>query len=171
MLGREIVHSPGTPFSKPSMTLAGISIVSVFVLLQVVGLAVMVWYVNTAPTWAPGLDAMAIARIGRAMRGGELPPIGPISTGDMDKLREMDARVGIVDNSGRESPRLREPEGVAEDQPGPDRPLMDKDSAGAGDDGGLMFGLGAKGLITRGVVLEKPSWFGKTRKKVPVGNV
>lgn len=43
MLGREIFHSPGTPFSKPSMTLAGIIIVSVFVLLQVVGLAVMVW--------------------------------------------------------------------------------------------------------------------------------
>lgn len=159
--GREIFRSPGTMFIKPTMHLASVIVISIFVLLQVVGLAILVWYVNTVPTWAPSLDAMAIARIGRAMRGGELPPIGPVSDRDREKLRGVDALVGTVDGGGRQGPPLREP-AESGDQTGPDRPLIDSCVAGVARD--LGFGLGAKGLITRDAVPEKPSWFGMRRR-------
>ena len=172
LYAREIFHSPGTQFSKPSMTTAGVIVVSAFMLLQVVALAAMVWYVNTVPTWVASLDAMAMARLGRAMRDGELPPIGPLSEKDWDRLRGVDALVGIGDG-GRETRGPREPAGVVSGhQPGPDRPLMDDlDSAEEGKDKGLIVRLGAKGLITRDVVSERPSWFGMRRKKDKDGGV
>lgn len=83
-------------------------VVSIFALTQVVRLAITVWYINSVPTWTPGLDAMTIARIVTAMRDGELPRIGPVSDGDRAKLRKVDTLVGIVDDSGKERPGSRE---------------------------------------------------------------
>lgn len=99
---RPVWTSPGTVFEKPSVSLGSTIGISVLIFLQSVGLAAAVWYSRKAPTWTATFDSMALARIGRAMKAGDLPPIGPVSEKDRARLSEVNALVGIADG-GAES--------------------------------------------------------------------
>lgn len=152
--GLAVFSSPGTPLSKPSMHVASMVVISALILLQAVGMGAMVWYINRVATWTSSLDAMAMARIGKAMDDDKLPPIGPVSDGDRAKLKEVDALVGVVDEGTRDG-----------DQTSGGRlgtPLIDERPTGTG----MTFGLGAKGLITRDVA-SKSSSYQPVRRKPP----
>lgn len=99
---RPVWTSPGTVFAKPSVSLGSMVGISILIFLQSVGLATAVWYSRTASTWTATFDSMAMARIGRAMKAEDLPPIGPVSGKDRARLSEVNAPVGIAD-AGEES--------------------------------------------------------------------
>ena len=146
---RPIFTSGGTTFAKPTKTLGATIAISILIFLQVVGLAAMVWYADSVPTWAPTLDAMAVARIGRAMGDGELPPIGPVSEVDRQKLRKVDALVGVA--SGYHDGEMSSTPGSStEDERGPAGHL-----SGPLNGSAVQLGLGAGGLITRDLAPRK----------------
>ncbi|MBE3046965.1 hypothetical protein IMZ48_31445 [Candidatus Bathyarchaeota archaeon] len=167
MEGKKIYYSSGTMFNKPSKSIASTVIISALILLEVVALAALVRYVNSVPTWTSSLDAMAIASIARAMGEGEIPPIGPFSDMDRDRLRGVDALIGLVDqdtgNGGCDTPRGSTEE-RKQDQPGLDRPLLDSDSERGATTSGIRFGLGARGIVFIDSVPEKRALL-PTRKR------
>lgn len=159
--GLAVFSSPGTPFSKPSMHVASMVVISALILLQAAGMGAMVWYIDRAATWTPSLDAMAMARIGKAMDDDKLPPIGPVSDGDRAKLQEVDALVGVADEGTSNGDAAGAGRGlVSGGRLG--TPLIDERSTGMG----MMFGLGAKGLITRDLASNSGS-YRPIRRKPP----
>lgn len=57
-------------------TLADRTVVfSIFIFLQLVGLAYVTYYIYQLSAWTVALDVVAIARIGVGLRNGELPPL------------------------------------------------------------------------------------------------
>jgi hypothetical protein len=97
---RPLYTSPGLQLFKPSKTLAGTIIVSVLIAMQLMGLGILVWYKYSVPTWTTSLDALAVARIGREVAVGEIPPLGLVSEEGVKKMREVDALVGVKDVTG-----------------------------------------------------------------------
>lgn len=135
MQARKIYFSPGTLFAKPSKSLATTIAISILIFLQLSGLAMLVWYTNRVPTWAASLDAVTVAQIGRAMKDGELPPIGPVQESDRERLCGVDALVGVAEHENER------------------RFTSDFDGAGTsgtvGPATGVQLALGGQGLITR----------------------
>ncbi|KAK3388485.1 hypothetical protein B0T20DRAFT_484059 [Sordaria brevicollis] len=58
-----IWNIPGLEYNKPSISLAGVIVVSVFLGLQVLGILFLLGYIYSTPTWTAHLDALAVARI------------------------------------------------------------------------------------------------------------
>lgn len=58
-----IWNIPGLEYNKPSVSLAGVIVISVLLGLQVLGVLFLLGYIYSIPTWTSTLDALAIARI------------------------------------------------------------------------------------------------------------
>ncbi|KAF8185543.1 hypothetical protein K438DRAFT_1973841 [Mycena galopus ATCC 62051] len=97
---RPIYTSPGLELVKPAKTLAGTIIVSVLIAMQLVGLGLLMWYIYSLPTWTRSFDALAVAQIAREIPEGEIPPLGPVSKETLQKMREVDALVGVKNEAG-----------------------------------------------------------------------
>lgn len=123
---REIYSAPGHDLTKPVVARGGIEVISILIALQLVGIVIIVWFIYRAPTWTYALDAMAVARIGRSLDHGDLPPIGPVSDADMRKLAQVDGLVGVQEH-------------VFQDTAAP--------TSGRTPD--IALALGARGLISR----------------------
>lgn len=144
LYAREIYSSPGTLFAKPTKNLASTIGISILIGLQTVGLAAVVWYSRKAPTWTSTFDSMAMARLGRAMKDGDLPPFGPVTEQDKLKLRKVNALVGIVGS--------REPEddGEASAMKPADQTTVhafDSESTSSTHPRKIRLGLGGEGKI------------------------
>lgn len=79
----------------PVKTLAGTAVVSIFIFLQLVGLAYVTYYIYQLPTWTAALDAVAIARIGVGLRHNELPPLGDGEEVVGAMLNKVDGWIGL----------------------------------------------------------------------------
>jgi hypothetical protein len=146
LFAREIYSAPGTLFAKPTKSLASTIGISILIGLQTAGLVAAVWYSRKAPTWTATFDSMAMARIGRAMKDGDLPPFGPATDWDKLKLRKVNALVGIVDS--------REPEGDEETsamKPADQTTVhaFDNESTSLTRPRKIQLGLGGEGKINR----------------------
>lgn len=97
--GRQIYTSPGVLVQKPVLSNAAIIVLSILISLQLLGLACLVRYIRSAPTWSSQLDSMALVRIGATLgERGVLPPIGPVEKEDYAVLETVQALVGIVES-------------------------------------------------------------------------
>ncbi|KAI2467532.1 hypothetical protein F4781DRAFT_444183 [Annulohypoxylon bovei var. microspora] len=91
---REIYYSPGTAMARPSMATASMIAITILISLQTLGLAVVACFIYSVPAWAPAFDAMEVARIGKALPDNILPPLGPVTRKDEERLARIDALVG-----------------------------------------------------------------------------
>lgn len=98
---RAIYTSPGSPVFRPAKTLAGTIIISTLIGLQVIGLLVLAWYIYTVPTWTTQIDAFAVARLAKTLPDHVLPPLGPVTEEDLEKLRKADGLIGVADDSSK----------------------------------------------------------------------
>jgi hypothetical protein len=97
LYARSIYASGGTILIKPVFRgIASMVVLTVLIAAQIAGLIFLAWYIYQVPTWAPALDAAAVARIGRTMRDHELPPIGAFTEKDEQKLKKVDGLIGVV---------------------------------------------------------------------------
>ncbi|KAH7091064.1 hypothetical protein FB567DRAFT_263880 [Paraphoma chrysanthemicola] len=107
---RTIRTAPGTYIQRPTITTAGMIVVSILVLFQLIGLAYLVWYIYQVPTWTAMLDALAIARITNSLDKGDIPAIGSLTEKDLRRLGELNGSVGIVEGDSMddmEDPAVR----------------------------------------------------------------
>ncbi|KAJ6450164.1 hypothetical protein C8R45DRAFT_1224178 [Mycena sanguinolenta] len=147
---RPIYTSPGIPLIKPTKTLAGTIIVSVFIAMQLVGLGLLVSYIYSVPTWTTSLDALAVAQIARGVSEGEIPPLGPASGDDRRRMRDVDALIGVKDGARASisTGRLEEL-GHTRSGSGTDVALMmDKEAAASS----IELTIGGPGFIRRGLM-------------------
>lgn len=96
---RPIFTAPGLAVLKPVMSIAQVTIVSTLILVQIVGLAWLIWYIYQVPSWSHSFDSVAVARIGRAMGDEDLAPISVVTDlgqQDLDRLRKVDALIGVA---------------------------------------------------------------------------
>jgi hypothetical protein len=93
---RHIYTSAGALFAKPKKSLASTIVISILITAQATGLVAAVWFSGKVPTWTATLDSMAVARIGKAMRDEDLPSLGPVTKGDREKLKAVNALVGVL---------------------------------------------------------------------------
>jgi hypothetical protein len=94
-LARTIWSSPGATINRPSKTLAGTIVVSLLIGVQLLGLAYLLWYIYSIPTWTSQLNAVAVARIVKDLDADALPPVGAMSKHDWARLEELDGLVGV----------------------------------------------------------------------------
>lgn len=99
---RALFSSPGTYIPKPEVSLTGIVIVSMLLLLELIGLAYLAWYIYQVPTWTAMLDALAIARITNSLDKGVIPAIGSMTDAEVQRLKEIDALIGVVEDTNVE---------------------------------------------------------------------
>ncbi|KAJ7035994.1 hypothetical protein C8F04DRAFT_1258357 [Mycena alexandri] len=100
--------SGGLELVKPVKTLAATIIVSVLIAMQLVGLAILVRYIYSVPTWMTLLDALAVARIEREIPVGELPRLGMVTEEDVKKMGEVDGLIGVKDAAAVSTEDLEE---------------------------------------------------------------
>lgn len=150
---RPIYFSPGTLFAKPTKSLAATIAISILIFLQLSGLAMLVRYAMQVPTWTSSPNAITMAQIGRAMKDSELPPIGPVRNDHLARLGEIDALVGIAENSDIVGSYLSGSDKTIAAIPTPST--------------GIKLALGGHGFITRDVIHGKPRrrWRGKETKE------
>ena len=102
---------------------------SLLILIQALGLAYLACYIYKVPTWTDMLDALAVARIANSLEKADIPALGSLNSGDLARLRHVDALVGVVKTHEQDSSRLSE--------------------IGSTTAGEVELGLGAAGLFTR----------------------
>ncbi|KAK3317231.1 hypothetical protein B0T19DRAFT_488534 [Cercophora scortea] len=103
---------------KPSVSTAGIALISVLFGLQALGIVLVVLYIYSRPTWTETLDSLAISRITHQLRdGGVIASMGlrPVTEKDKEPLADIDALVGIDSPAGTAANGTPEHEGSLED--------------------------------------------------------
>lgn len=90
---RAIWTAPGLIVAKPVVPLYAKITVSVFMALQLFGLAVLVWYIYSVPTWTEKLDSCAIAQLTHDV---ESDVFASIRKPDEKALQELKSHSGIV---------------------------------------------------------------------------
>lgn len=125
---RSLFSSPGTYIPKPNVSFTGIIVVTTLLFLELIGLAYLAWYIYQVPTWTAMLDALAIARITSSLDKGIIPAIGSMNDTDIQRLKETDALVGVVEYTDAEE---------------------SSDASPVTDGKSVELGLGASGLFTR----------------------
>lgn len=128
--GRKIFTAPGTVVEKPKISTAALVVVSGLIALQAVGLAWLVWFIYSVPTWTAMSDAAAVARVGREIEGEALPPTRRVGAEELEKLQKIDGLIGVVE----EEQALEE---------------------GSPRRGGIALGLEVSGLLTRRTISRK----------------
>ncbi|KAI1334528.1 hypothetical protein F5Y15DRAFT_287993 [Xylariaceae sp. FL0016] len=148
---RQIYYSPGTLMIRPRMDTASLVVITVFVALQTLGLLVVARLIYSVPTWGSALDAMEIARIGKALGDDDLPPIGPVSLKDEERLAKIDALVGTNMMNKVDDPEAANRETIAINT-GSEESATNGEASSSGR---LQLVLGGKGLITREIAREE----------------
>jgi hypothetical protein len=154
--GRDILTSPGQLVQKPVVSKAALSILTILLGLQLIGLAYLTYYIYHVPTWTGALDAMAVARIGASLAEHDvLPPIGHVSKKDLDALKGVDGLIGVVPSSeGRYagSQTRLVPSGLRDmnESDTEMRPVGKEEPYVSVEEQGPQLGLGAPGVITAG---------------------
>ncbi|KAF9267045.1 hypothetical protein L218DRAFT_1063442 [Marasmius fiardii PR-910] len=141
---RPIYTSPGLLLLKPDKSVAGTIIVTILISLQLLALAALVWYIYSVPTWTSQLDALAVARIGKAVPDDDLPKIGPVSEEQIEHLQTVDGLIGFGDDGDARAQKRMSSHSIQ------DVTEMEPIVGGhilASSDAQLM--LGGQGLITR----------------------
>lgn len=105
---RGIYFGPGVLVPLPFKTFAGTIIVSVFIFLQLLGLAFLTYYIYHVPTWTHALNALSVARIGATMnRSGELLDLDDGTKVDERDLADVNGLVGLRDDDGASTADVR----------------------------------------------------------------
>lgn len=144
LYARSIYASGGTILIKPVFRgLASMIVLTIFIAAQCAGLIFLAWYIYQVPTWASGLDAAAVARIGRTMKDDELPPIGSFTEKDEKKLKKVNGLIGVV--AGREN--------ANHDREGDEESQIELTSEGSGTTTLIIpLAPGATGFISKGLL-------------------
>lgn len=100
---RIIYTAPGETVQRPRASTAGIIVVSVLVVVQLLGLLYLAWYIYQVPTWTYMLDALAIAQIAKSLETSDIPSLGARSNREFQHLQCVDGTVGIVETHNDES--------------------------------------------------------------------
>ena len=97
-----------------------------------------------------------------------MPPIGPFNEMDRDRLCEIDALVGVIDDDaeggGSSAPR-RSAGGQQEGEPEPDRASIDSGNETAAGATGVRFALGVRFIISRDSIPEKLTYISLRKGK------
>ncbi|KAF3025875.1 hypothetical protein E8E14_014819 [Neopestalotiopsis sp. 37M] len=147
LYARSIYASGGTILIKPVFRgIASMIVLTILIAAQFVGLIFLAWYIYQVPTWAPALDAAAVARIGRTMKDHELPPIGAFTEKDEQKLKKVDGLIGVVEGK----------EAVDRDREGDEESQIESESESSGT-AALIIPLapGATGFISKKLLPRK----------------
>ena len=94
--GLDISYDIGISSSRPTITTAGISIISIFLALDLLLLLAMATYAACSATWTPSLDAFAMMRIG-AGRAEDLPLLVDRQDTKSKLLNQIPGWVGDAD--------------------------------------------------------------------------
>lgn len=70
----KIHQDPGEDVVMPSISLAGIIVVSVFLGIHLLGLLLLALYAAFSPTWTDHLDAFAMMRLGATISETDICP-------------------------------------------------------------------------------------------------
>jgi hypothetical protein len=96
----EIYQDPGEDALVPTISFAGIIIVSACLGAHLLGLLLLALYATFSPRWTDKLDAFAMMRIGAAM--AQKTPL-PLAVGkEMDKIGILDEHPGRIGGSAEE---------------------------------------------------------------------
>lgn len=94
---RTIWSGSGEMILKPVVTNTGIGIISGFLLLQMLSIAILVLYIYHVPTWTDSLDALAIAKLMASLDTDDFGPMGPRDNRDIRALEKINGLVGVED--------------------------------------------------------------------------
>ncbi|KAH7080617.1 hypothetical protein BKA63DRAFT_406821 [Paraphoma chrysanthemicola] len=96
--GRKVYTSPGYPVLKPRVSVAVLSVMTILIGWQLLGLLCLAWYIYHVPSWTGSLDAMAVAHIGARLGQQNLLLAGV--SGDREKdssaLQRVDGLISVV---------------------------------------------------------------------------
>jgi hypothetical protein len=142
-----ILYAEGIPVRTPVVSTVALSVVTVLVGLQVAGIAALVWYIYTMPTWTDTLDAMAVAGVTSQLverEGGFLRSDGFWDTTEkqLKEMNKLDGLVGVVDTTDGE-PGDSTPLSTASDEAS----MIGDATPALGP--GYILRVGAPGLISR----------------------
>ncbi|KAF1944901.1 hypothetical protein EJ02DRAFT_339903 [Clathrospora elynae] len=96
--GRKVYTSPGYPVLKPDVSVAVLSVMTILIGLQLLGLLCLAWYIYHVPSWTGSLDAMAVAHIGARLGQQNLLLAGVSGDRERDArgLQRVDGLIGVV---------------------------------------------------------------------------
>ena len=95
-VAENVYTSPGLAIQKLHAPLAGLILISVFIILQLAGLFLLAIYASSHPTWTSSLDSFALLRMGAAM-ANDLPLISAL---EVKELAVLDEKAGWVGDAG-----------------------------------------------------------------------
>lgn len=100
--GRKVYTSPGYPVLKPDVSVAAVSVITILLALQLLGLVYLAWYIYHVPSWTGSLDAMAVAHIGARLGQQNLLLSGVSGDRERDAraLQKVDGLIGVVNMEG-----------------------------------------------------------------------
>ena len=107
-----IYTGSGYPITKPSVSLAGIIVVSVLLGAEVIGLCILALWIAQRPSWTSTLDAVAVARLARDVPEAEMvwPAIGDLQgnkgANGSAYVSELDKADGVVGWQERDRERV-----------------------------------------------------------------
>lgn len=94
--------SPGTSIQKPTITLAGIVVVSLLLAMQMIGLTLLAFYASRSATWTESLDSWAMLRLGAEIGREEMPAVSALEAKEAEVLDAQKGWVGDMGVKGRE---------------------------------------------------------------------
>lgn len=97
-----IFTSPGTNIQKPTITLAGIVVVSLLLAMQIIGLTLLAIYASRSATWTESLDSWAMLRLGAEIGREEMPAVSALEAREAEVLDEQKGWVGDMGFEVRE---------------------------------------------------------------------
>lgn len=100
--GYFIYASPGTNIQKPTITLAGIIVVSLLLAMQIMGLTLLAIYASRSATWTESLNSWAMLRLGAEIGKEEMPAVSALEAREAEVLDEQKGWVGDIGIEGRE---------------------------------------------------------------------
>jgi hypothetical protein len=95
---RNIYTSPGTAIVKPDLKLYARITISILIGLQLLGLALLVWYIYSVPTWTEKLDSCAIAQLTHDVDARLFETIRKPDEKALRELKDCDGIVGLAED-------------------------------------------------------------------------
>ncbi|RMJ25443.1 hypothetical protein PHISP_03678 [Aspergillus sp. HF37] len=80
------------------MTVTGVVVVTVWIFVQLLGLALVTYYIYHLPSWAHSLDALSVARIGASMDRSKLPQLDEGTEVNDLRLVNTNGIIGLRDD-------------------------------------------------------------------------
>lgn len=97
--GRRIYTGPGSAILKPNVSLAALIVISTLIFAQVLGLAVLTYFIYHVPSWTSALDGTAMARIGARLGVSVLPSLCPNIQDETKRLKSLDGCIGVSEGT------------------------------------------------------------------------